>query len=85
MYQCVICGKKRVIGHTITKRGMAKKDGGVGRRNVRVNSRRFLPNLQRITLLRGGVVSRSLVCTGCLRSGRAVKAPMRSASPAAAA
>lgn len=85
MYQCSICCKKAVVGNTITKRGMAKKDGGVGRRNVRVNRRRFIPNLQSATLLVQGTVKRVLVCTGCLRSGLAVKAPLRSVRRAAAA
>ena len=85
MYQCRICEKKPVQGHTITKRGMAKKDGGVGRRNVRVNDRRFIPNLQRVRILLSGQVTREYVCSSCLRSGLAIKAPLRAARPAAAA
>ena len=77
MYKCTICGKDSAVGNVITKRGMAKKDGGVGRRNVRVNRRRFIPNLQSAKLLLNGTVRRARVCTGCLRSGRAVKAPFR--------
>ncbi len=85
MYQCMICAKKPVRGHTITKRGMAKKDGGVGRRNVRVNDRRFIPNLQRVRILINGGVSREYVCSACLRSGLAIKAPLRAVRPAVAA
>lgn len=77
MKQCVICGKRPVIGKAVTHRGMLKKDGGVGRRTVRVNTRRFLPNLQRATLLLNGATTRQRVCTSCLRSGRVVKAPMK--------
>lgn len=74
---CAICGKRPVMGHAITHRGMLKKHGGVGRRTVRVNRRRFLPNLQPVTILLRGIVRRTRVCTACLKSGRAVKAPLR--------
>ena len=83
MKLCVICGKGPVKGRQITKRGMSKKEGGVGRRNVRVNPRRFLPNLQSATLLIEGAVRKLKVCTTCLKSGRAVKAPLRASRPAA--
>ena len=87
MQQCAICGKKPFHGSTITYRGMLKKNGGVGRKTVRVNPRRFLPNLQRATVLLNGTVKRVRVCTACLRSGRVPKAPLRPSrreSPAAA-
>ena len=85
MRVCAICGKKPVVGSAITYRGMLKKDGGVGRKTVRVNPRRFLPNLQRTTVLMNGTVKRIKVCTSCLRSGRAPKAPPRSSRPASPA
>lgn len=75
MKQCAICGKRPVRGRTMTHRGMLKKQGGVGRRTVRSNKRRFLPNLQRATILLNGTVTRTRVCTSCLRSGRVQKAP----------
>ena len=84
MQQCMVCGKRPVIGHQITHRGKLKKAGGVGRRTVRVNRRRFLPNLQRAAILLNGTVRRVRVCTACLRSGRAVKAPLRPAMAPAA-
>ena len=86
MKQCAVCGKRPVIGHHITYRGKLKKQGGVGRKVVRVNRRRFLPNLQPATLLLHGAVRHVRVCTACLRSGRAVKAPLRPrpATPSAA-
>ena len=77
MKQCAICGKRPVIGHQITYRGKLKKKGGVGRKVVRVNRRRFLPNLQPMTILLRGAVRHVRVCTACLRSGRAVKPPFR--------
>ncbi len=75
MRQCMICGKRPVIGHAVTHRGMLKVKGGVGRRTVRVNRRRFLPNLQAARIVINGTVTRARVCTACLRSGRVLKAP----------
>ena len=77
MRQCAICGKRPVIGSQITHRGMLKVKGGVGRRTVRVNRRRFLPNLQRARVLLNGTVRRVRVCTACLKSGRVPTAPLR--------
>ena len=74
MKVCAICGKRPVIGHSKTYRGMLKKQGGVGRRTVRTNLRRFLPNLQSATVLLNNRVRRVRVCTACLRMGRVVKA-----------
>lgn len=82
MKQCAICGKGPVIGHRITKRGMSKKEGGVGRKNVRVNLRRFLPNLQPATVILNGMIRRARVCTACLKSGRVIKAPLNPSRPA---
>lgn len=76
MRQCAICGKRPVMGSAVTHRGMLKKAGGVGRRTVRVNLRRFLPNLQRATVIFNGTVRRVRVCTACLKSGRVPKAPL---------
>lgn len=77
MRVCAICGKRPVKGRTVTHRGMLKKKGGVGRRTVRVNPRRFLPNLQRATILLNGAIRRVRVCTACLTGGRVVKAPLK--------
>ena len=64
---------------------MLKVKGGVGRRTVRVNLRRFLPNLQRTRMVLNGTVKRVRVCTACLKSGRVPKAPFRQKRAPAAA
>ena len=81
MRTCEICGKGPVIGHVITHRGMPKKQGGVGRRTVRVNWRCFLPNLQRVRIIVNGTVKRTKVCVSCIKSGRVRKAPAAPARP----
>lgn len=82
MRQCAICGKRPVHGSAVTHRGMLKVKGGVGRRTVRVNPRRFLPNLQPRTIIRNGIIQRVRVCTSCLKSGRVPKAPVHPSRPA---
>ena len=77
MKQCANCGKRPVVGSQVTHRGMLKKAGGVGRKTVRVNLRRFLPNLQHLRVLLDGTVRRTYVCTSCVKSGRVIKAPAR--------
>ena len=79
---CAICGKGPVAGRTYSRRGMAKIKGGVGRRTVRKNKRRFLPNLQRVRALINGAVRRVNTCTECIRKGRVQKAPIRVKVPA---
>ena len=59
--QCSICGKKPVVGRTISHA-----------HNVR--ARRFEPNLQRVRAMVNGGIRRLRVCTRCLRSGKVVKA-----------
>ena len=43
---CAICGKGKVMGGRITRRGMAKKKGGVGRHVTANTPRTFTPNLR---------------------------------------
>ena len=81
MRACVSCGKRTTSGRTMTYRGKLKKSGGVGRKTVRVNPRKFQPNLQIMTIVLNGSVSRQRVCTSCMRSGRIEKAPVRASFP----
>jgi large subunit ribosomal protein L28 len=70
---CEICGKHPHSGNTISRRGLAKKKGGVGKRITGVSKRRFLPNLQKVRTLVDGKVKTMRVCTKCIRSGKIVK------------
>jgi large subunit ribosomal protein L28 len=71
---CEICGKHPAAGRKIKRRGLAKIKGGVGRRITGVTKRRFMPNLQTIRALINGKSKRILICTGCLKAGKVVKA-----------
>jgi large subunit ribosomal protein L28 len=71
---CEICGKKPVAGRTITRRGLAKKKGGVGQKITGITNRRFLPNLQTVRAVVKGATKRICVCVKCLKAGKVVKA-----------
>lgn len=71
---CAICSKGVVAGRVITRKGLAKKKGGVGKKVVRVNKRKFFPNLQRVKAVINGTVKHILVCAKCLKKGNVVKA-----------
>ncbi|MGE4357839.1 MAG: 50S ribosomal protein L28 [Candidatus Omnitrophota bacterium] len=72
--RCEICGKAPIAGKNITRRGMAKKKGGAGRKITGTSHRRFLPNLKWIKAIIKGRTCRIRVCTECLKKGKVVKA-----------
>ena len=69
---CEICGKHKAFGGHITRRGLAKKKGGIGMHVVKVTKREFKPNLKSVRAVVNGGVKRLTVCTACLRSGKVV-------------
>lgn len=75
---CEICKKSTKSGGSIARRGLPKKQGGVGLNITGHTKRKFLPNIQRVRALVNGEVKRVHVCTRCIKSGRIVK-PARSA------
>ena len=71
---CEICGKKKIYGSRIIRRGLAKKKGGIGMHVVKVSPRTFEPNIQTVRVVENGTVVRKKVCTACIRGGKIVKA-----------
>jgi large subunit ribosomal protein L28 len=72
--QCQVCGKKPVVGNSVTTRGKAKYLGGVGTKVTGITRRTFKPNLQTVRITTPDGVNRTArVCTRCLRSGAVVK------------
>jgi len=71
---CEICGKRKHVGGSITRRGLAKKQGGIGTHVVKNVKRTFSPNLQRVRVTSGGGSRRVRICTACIRANRVVKA-----------
>ena len=82
--RCDICGKGPMAGRTYTRKGKAKKEGGVGRHIARKNKRRFMPNLQPVRAVINGIVKRILVCTRCIKKGRVTRPSPKLAAAAAA-
>jgi large subunit ribosomal protein L28 len=74
---CDICAKGPVAGGSISRRGMAKKKGGVGSRVIARNHRVFRPNLRKVRAWINNGVQRITVCTCCLQAGKVVKPPAR--------
>lgn len=70
---CAICGKGPHSGNTISRRGLAKKKGGVGKRITGVSKRTFLPNLQKVRAVVDGKIETIRVCAKCIRDGKVVK------------
>ncbi|NMA44132.1 MAG: 50S ribosomal protein L28 [Oligosphaeraceae bacterium] len=71
---CEICGKQKAFGGHITRRGLAKKKGGIGMHVVKNTKRTFSPNLRKVRAMVNGGVKRLKVCTACIRSERIIKA-----------
>ena len=87
MQHCAFCDKKPIVGRSISRRGLSKKSGGIGKKITGISRRRFFPNLQRVKVrFTSGTVRRVNVCAGCLQSGKVLKAgPFRKTPQAAAA
>lgn len=58
--RCAVCGKEPRTGYTVSHSHHKTK-------------RRFLPNLQRVRAVLGGVRRRALVCTACLKAGKVTR------------
>ena len=71
---CKICGKGTIAGRSISRRGMAKKKGGVGKKITGVTKRKFLPNIQTVKVILNGSPKRIKVCTSCIKAGKIQKA-----------
>ena len=71
---CDICAKRTVVGNQVTRRGLAKAKGGVGRKVTGRSKRKFYPNLQKVRALVGRTVMRVKVCARCLKAGKVKKA-----------
>ena len=70
---CEICGRKTETGNSITRRGLAKAKGGVGRRVTSRNKRTFKANVQKVRAEVNGSVRRVRTCTRCLKAGKVKK------------
>jgi len=58
--KCEVCSKGPMVGNTVSHAH-------------NLNKRRWLPNLQKITIELGGKVRSAYVCTSCIRTGKVKK------------
>lgn len=67
---CAVTGRRTRVGHKVKRRGLAKKDGGVGRRVTGRSKRKFKPNLQPVRVLTPeGELLRLRVSTKVIKRG----------------
>ena len=71
---CHLCGKSKVSGGHIVRKGLAKKAGGIGMHVVKNTKRMFEPNIQTVKINENGTVKTVKMCTACIRTGNYVKA-----------
>ncbi|KEF34072.1 MULTISPECIES: 50S ribosomal protein L28 [Deinococcus] len=65
---CEVCGKGPIVVNSVIRRGKARAEGGVGRKVTGISKRVQKPNLQPLTVYRGGVAVRMRVCNKCRKS-----------------
>ncbi len=76
-FQCHYCPKKTQVGNKVTRRGLPKKEGGIGLKTTGIRRRTFKPNLQKVHAVVNGKYTRILVCTACIKKGFVTKQPRR--------
>ena len=69
---CDICGKGPVFGGSISRRGMAKKQGGVGINITGRSKRVFYPNIQTVRVKKDNARVKLKVCTSCITAGKTI-------------
>ena len=70
---CDVCNKHTQVGSQVQRRGIAKKQGGIGIRITSREKRTFKANIQRVKVLVGKTAKRMRVCTRCLKAGKVTK------------
>lgn len=78
---CHFTGKKTISGRSISRRGKAKKHGGVGKKVTGVSKRKFKPNIQKVRAVVDGRVCRVKVSAKAIRMGLVQKPPKRDYKP----
>jgi large subunit ribosomal protein L28 len=74
---CHFTGKKTISGRSISRRGKAKRHGGVGKKVTGVSKRKFKPNIQKVRAVVDGKVCRVKVSAKAIRNGLVQKPPKR--------
>lgn len=78
---CFFTGKKVLFGNSITRRGKAKRLGGVGKKVTGVTRRKFKPNIQKVHAVINGKIRRVRVSAKAIRMGLIQKPMKRNYKP----
>ena len=79
--KCALTGRKTHAGRSISRRGKAKRLGGVGRKVTGKVKRTFKANIQRVRAVVDGKVVRINVSAKAIKSGLITKPPKRNYTP----
>ena len=68
--RCAVTGRRTRVGNRVSRRGLAKAKGGVGRRVTGRSKRKFKPNIQPVRVLTpDGTVLRLKLSTRAIKKG----------------
>ena len=70
---CEICNKHTQVGSQVQRRGIAKKQGGIGIRITSREKRTIKANIQNVKVMVGKTATRMRVCTRCIKAGKVEK------------
>jgi len=79
---CHFTGKRTIAGRSISRRGKAKRLGGVGKKVTGITKRKFKPNIQKVRAVIDGKVCRIRVSAKAIRMGLIEKPAKRNYKPA---
>ena len=71
-----------MTGRSISRRGKAKRHGGVGKKVTGITKRKFKPNVQKVRAVIDGRVCRIRASAKAIRMGLVVKPVKRNYKPA---
>ncbi len=80
---CDFCQKGTESGAQVARRGLPKKQGGIGLRITGRTKRKFKANIQRVTGMVNGERKRIKICGRCLKAGKLIRPRVKKAAPAA--
>jgi len=80
--ECYFTGRKTVFGRSISRRGKAKRLGGVGKKVTGISKRQFKPNIQKVRAIVDGKVVRVRVSAKAIHMGLIQKPLKRNYKPA---
>ena len=70
---CHFTGTRTISGKSISRRGKAKRQGGVGKKVTGITKRKFKPNVQKVRAVIDGKVRRVRVSAKAIRMGLITK------------